>query len=142
MNKQPELSPENPQKKGEDQASSTHSTITNQINGEANVKNLYPEIVDYPIIVPDNPYTINGGCNRKYNFLSKNNSFQINGKSHLDAIRNGFIKLSIENSDIYNRKRMTVNLQNNRSTKLHKYLIKIIPIHHPLYKYKIEFYLV
>jgi len=142
MNKEPALNPENPQKKGEEESIATQLTMLNQIGSLSNINNVYPKNNDIKMVVPNNQYTINGGCNRKYNFLLKNNSFQINGKSHLDAIRNGFMKLSNENSDIYNRRRMTVNIQNNKSTKLHKYLIKIIPIQHPLYKYKIEFYLV
>lgn len=142
--KQPELDPNNPQKEGHEATTSTDMTTTSQINGELNIANLYPEFKDNPAVHVENPYTINGGCMKQYNFMSNLREFQINGKNPLDAIRNGLIKLGNENLDIYNRrKRMTVNIQKNsanRTNKLHKFMIKIYRIEHPVYKYKLEFY--
>lgn len=146
--KQPELDPNNPQKQGQESASSTSLTTTNQINGEINIANLYPQFKDKPAVLIENPYTINGGgCMNQYNFMSNSRKFQINGKNPLDAIRNGLIKLGNEDVDIYNqRKKMMINIQKqsanrkNSTNKLHKFMIKIYRIEHPVYKYKLEFY--
>lgn len=143
--KQPELDPNNPQKQGQESASSTNSTTTNQINGEINIANLYPQFKEKPAVPVENPYTINGGGSMKqYQFMSHPGKFQIHGKNPLDAIRNGLIKLENEDVDIYNRrKKMMINIQKNnvnRTNKLHKFMIKIYRIDHPVYKYKLEFY--
>lgn len=143
--KQPELDPNNPQRKGNESTTSTDMTTTSQINGEVNIANLYPEYKDKPAVQVENPYTINGGgCMKEYNFMSYPRDFQIRGKNPLDAMRNGLIKLGNEDVDIYNqRKKMIVNIQKksaNRANKLHKFMIKIYRIDHPVYKYKLEFY--
>jgi hypothetical protein len=139
---QPAMSPEDPQKKGADEISSTDKTATEQINGSINIDKLYPDTK--PVIVPyESPFTINGGgCMKQYRFMSKPGEFQIPGRNPIDALRNGLAKLENENGDIYNRrKQITVNLQresNNRANKLHKFMVKIFRIDHPVYRYKIE----
>lgn len=140
--KEPQLNPDNPQKKGNDQMTSTDMTTTNQLNGELNIDNLYPQIKPVQAVVYENPFTINGGSHRKYNFISKQGKFPIHGRTPIDALRNGLEKLENENQNIYkNRKQISVNLQkesNNRSNKLHKFMVKIFRINHPVYRYKIE----
>jgi hypothetical protein len=138
--KEPELNPDDPQKKGNDAASASDMTTTNQVTGILNIDKLYP---DEPIVIPyQNPYTIQGGgYMRKYKFISKPGQFSIHGRSPMDALRNGLEKLENENGDIYNRKKqISVNLQSesNRSNKLHKFMVKIFKIDHPVYRYKIE----
>ena len=139
---QPAMSPEDPQKKGADEISSTDKTATEQINGSINIDKLYPDTK--PVIVPyESPFTINGGgCMKQYRFMSKPGEFPIPGRNPIDALRNGLAKLENENGDIYNRrKQITVNLQresNNRANKLHKFMVKIFRIDHPVYRYKIE----
>ena len=139
---QPELSPEDPQKKGNYLATSTNITTTNQLNGEINIDKLYPEIKPKEAIIFENPYNINGGSMRKYNFISKHGKFPIQGKTPIDALRNGLAKLENENQNIYkNRKQISVDLQkenNNRMNKLHKFMVKIYKINNPVYQYKIE----
>jgi hypothetical protein len=141
--KEPELSPEDPQKKGHDAMNSTNMTTNNQLNGELNIDKLYPELRSKPAVLYENPYTINGGGIMKpYHFMSKPGQFQIHGRNPLDALRNGLEKLENENRNIYNkRKQISVNLQkenNNRENKLHKFMVKIFKIDHPVYRYKIE----
>jgi hypothetical protein len=74
--------------------------------------------------------------------MSKPGDFPIFGRSPIDALRNGLQKLEEDNKNIYNqRKQITVNLQkegNNMTNKLHKYMVKIFRIDHPVYRYKIE----
>ena len=74
--------------------------------------------------------------------MSKPGQFPIHGKNPLDALRNGLAKLESENRNIYNRrKQISVNLQkesDNRENKLHKFMVKIYKIDHPVYRYKIE----
>ena len=73
--------------------------------------------------------------------MSKPGKFGIQGKNPIDALRNGLVKLENENNNIYNqRKQITVNLQKegNRINKLHKFMVKIYRINHPVYRYKIE----
>jgi hypothetical protein len=140
--KEPELSPEDPQRKGNDQIVSTDSTAINQTNGELNIDKLYPNTKTLAVLY-ENPYTINGGgCMKQYRFMSKPGEFQIPGRNPIDALRNGLAKLENENGDIYNRRRqISVNLQresNNRANKLHKFMVKIFRIDHPVYRYKIE----
>lgn len=138
--KEPELNPEDPQKKGNEASASTDATTTNQITGILNIDKLYQ---DKPILIHyENPYTINGGGYMKqYRFISKPGKFSIQGRNPMDALRNGLEKLENENGDIYNRRRqISVNLQreSNRENKLHKFMIKIFRINHPVYRYKIE----
>jgi hypothetical protein len=140
--KEPQLNPEDSQKKGNDAINSTDITTTNQMNGELNIEKLYPDTK--PIEVQyENPYTINGGGHmRNYNFISKSGQFQIHGRNPIDALRNGLTKMENANKDIYkNKRQISVNLQkesNNRNNKLHKFMVKIFRINHPVYKYKIE----
>jgi hypothetical protein len=140
--KEPQLNPEDPQKKGNDSINSTSMTTTNELNGELNIDKLYPEIKDKIVVPYENPYTINGGGYiKQYHFISKPGQFLINGRNPVEALRNGLEKLEKEDGNIYNRrKQMTVNLQreSNRSNKLHKFIVKIFRIEHPVYKYKIE----
>jgi len=140
--KEPELYPDDPQKKGNDASNSTNMTATKQLNGELNIDKLYPEFSDKPAVLYENPYTINGGSMRRYNFISKPGQFSIHGKNPLDALRNGLSKLETENRNIYNqRKQISVNLQkenSNRENKLHKFMVKIYKIDNPVYRYKIE----
>jgi hypothetical protein len=138
--KEPELNPDDPQKKGNDAAATSDMTTTNQVTGILNIDKLYP---DKPITTPYyNPYTIQGGgYMRKYKFISKPGQFSVQGRNTIDALRNGLAKLENENGDIYNqRKQITVNLQreSNRTNKLHKFMVKIFRIDHPVYRYKIE----
>ena len=134
--KEPAMSPEDPQKKGDDAISSTDKTVTEQINGSINIDKLYPDIRP-PVVQYESPFTI-----KQYRFMSKPREFPIPGRSPIDALRNGLVKLENENGDIYNRrKQITVNLQrenNNRANKLHKFMVKIFRIDHPVYRYKIE----
>jgi hypothetical protein len=139
---QPAIDPENPQKKGAEAMASTDATAVNQANGELNIEKLYPDTRP-PVIQYENPYTVNGGGGmKKYRFISKPGEFPIKGRNPMDALRNGLAKLENENGDIYNRrKQITVNLQrenNNRTNKLHKFMVKIFRIDHPVYRYKIE----
>jgi hypothetical protein len=140
--KEPQLNPEDSQKKGNDAINSTDITTTNQMNGELNIEKLYPDTK--PIEVQyENPYTINGGGHmRNYNFISKSGQFQIHGRNPIDALRNGLTKMENSNKDIYkNKRQISVNLQkesNNRNNKLHKFMVKIFRINDPVYKYKIE----
>ena len=139
---QPAMSPEDPQQKGADAMSSTDKTATEQINGSINIDKLYPDIRP-PVVQYESPFTINGGgCMKQYRFMSKPGEFPIPGRNPIDALRNGLAKLENENGDIYNRrKQITVNLQkesNNRANKLHKFMVKIFRIDHPVYRYKIE----
>jgi len=139
---EPELSPEDPQKKGNDAVASTDMTTTNQANGELNIDKLYPDTKP-PAVLYESPYTVNGGgFIRKYRFMSKPGQFPIHGRNPLDALRNGLVKLESENRNIYNRrKQISVNLQkesDNRENKLHKFMVKIYKIDHPVYRYKIE----
>lgn len=140
---QPAMSPEDPQKKDTDSIDSTDATAINQANGELNIEKLYPN-TKQPVIQYESPYSINGGSAymKQYRFISKPGKFQIPGKSPIDALRNGLEKLENENRNIYNRrKQLTVNLQregNNRTNKLHKFMVKIFRIDHPVYRYKIE----
>ena len=140
--KEPELNPEDPQKKGNDAVNSTSATTINQLNGELNIDKLYPEVKDIKIAPYENPYTIKGGGNiSKYRFITKTGDFLIPGRNPMDALRNGLEKLENENKNIYNqRKKITVNLQkySERANKLHKFMVKIFRIDHPVYKYKIE----
>ena len=138
--KEPELNPDDPQRKGNDAATASDMTTTNQVTGILNIDKLYP---DKPNVIPyQNPYTIQGGgYMRKYKFISKPGQFSVQGRNPIDALRNGLAKLENENGDIYNqRKQITVNLQgeSNRTNKLHKFMVKIFRIDHPVYKYKIE----
>lgn len=139
---EPQLDPDNPQKKGNEATSSTDMTTTNQLNGELNIDKLYPEVKDTQTVIYENPYTINGGGNMcQYKFMSKPGKFSIQGRNPLDALRNGLAKLESENKDIYNqRKQISVNLikESKRANKLHKFMVKIFRIDHPVYKYKIE----
>ena len=84
----------------------------------------------------------NSNAYKQYRFMSKPGEFPIPGRNPIDALRNGLAKLENENGDIYNRrKQITVNLQkenNNRANKLHKFMVKIFRIDHPVYRYKIE----
>jgi hypothetical protein len=137
----PQFNPDNPQKIGTDYIISTDLSAINQANGELNIEKIYP--ITRPIVVPyDNPYNINGGSRiHKYHFMSKPGKFGIQGKNPIDALRNGLVKLENENNNIYNqRKQITVNLQKegNRINKLHKFMVKIYRINHPVYRYKIE----
>lgn len=141
-NIEPELNPDDPQKKGNEASSSADASAGNQSNGILNIDKLYP---DKPILIPyQNPYSINGGGGgnmKQYRFISKPGKFLIHGRNPMDALRNGLDKLENENGDIYNRRRqITVNLQkeSNRENKLHKFMIKIFRIDHPVYRYKIE----
>jgi hypothetical protein len=138
---QPELNPENPQKKGIDEADATDQTTANLIDGNLAIDRLYPDTKSF-VIPHENPYTINGGSSIQYQFISKPGKFLIHGRSPIDALRNGLAKLENENGDIYNQKKqITVNLQkksNNRTNKLHKFMVKIFRIDHPVYRYKIE----
>lgn len=139
---QPAMSPEDPQKKGADAMSSTDKTATEQVNGSINIDKLYPDTKP-PIVPHESPFNINGGgCMKQYRFMSKPGEFPIPGRNPIDALRNGLAKLENENGDIYNRrKQITVNLQkesNNRANKLHKFMVKIFRIDHPVYRYKIE----
>ena len=132
--------PDDPQKKGNDAVAASNSTTTNQVSGILNIDKLYP---DKPIIIPyQNPYTIHGGGYiRQYRFISKPGQFSVQGRNLMDALRNGLEKLENENRDIYNsRKQISVNLQreSNRINKLHKFMVKIFRINHPVYHYKIE----
>jgi hypothetical protein len=140
--KEPELNPEDPQKKGNEAINSTSMSTSNEINGGLNVDKLYPEIKEKEVKVYENPYTITGGGNiRQYRFISKPNDFLIEGKNPMDALRNGLNRLENDNKNIYNEKRkIKVNLQrfSNRSNKIHKFMVKIFKINHPVYKYKIE----
>jgi hypothetical protein len=138
--KEPELNPDDPQRKGNDAAIASDMTTTNQVTGILNIDKLYP---DKPNVIPyQNPYTIQGGgYMRKYKFISKPGQFSVQGRNPIDALRNGLEKLENENGDIYNqRKQITVNLQgeSNRTNKLHKFMVKIFRIDHPVYRYKIE----
>jgi len=138
---QPELNPENPQKIGNDKADATDQTTANLIDGNLGIDRLYPDKKSF-VIPYENPYTINGGSSIQYRFISKPGNFLIHGRSPIDALRNGLEKMENENGDIYNRrKQITVNLQkegNNRANKLHKFMVKIFRIDHPVYRYKIE----
>ena len=139
---EPELSPEDPQKKGIDEIDSTDTTTTNMVSGILNIDKLYPDTTT-PVIPYENPYTIKGGrYMQQYRFISKPGQFSIRGKNPLDALRNGLSKLENENKDIYNqRKQISVNLQKenkNRVNNLHKFMVKIFRIDHPTYRYKIE----
>jgi len=138
---QPELNPENPQKIGIDEADATDQTTANLINGNLGIDKLYPDTKSF-VIQYENPYTINGGSSIQYRFMSKPGKFLIHGRNPMDALRNGLEKLENENRDIYNQiKKITVNLQresNNRANKLHKFMVKIFRIDHPVYRYKIE----
>jgi hypothetical protein len=138
--KEPELNPDDPQKKGNDAIAASNSTTTNQVSGILNIDKLYP---DKPIIIPyQNPYTIHGGGYiRQYRFISKPGQFSVQGRNLMDALRNGLEKLENDNIDIYNsRKQISVNLQreSNRINKIHKFMVKIFRINHPVYHYKIE----
>ena len=140
--KEPELNPEDPQKKGNEASASTDATTSNQITGILNIDKLYP---DKPILIHyENPYTINGGgagCMKQYRFMSKPRQFSVHGRNPMDALRNGLEKLENEDGDIYNRrKQISVNLQreSNRANKIHKFMVKIFRINHPVYRYKIE----
>jgi hypothetical protein len=140
--KEPLLGPENPQKMGSDEISSTDKTTTEQVNGSINIERLLPDTRPPPVPFV-NPYSVNGGgFMRQYRFISKPGNFQIYGKNPIDALQNGLTKLENKNRDIYNRrKKITVNLQregNNRTNKLHKFMVKIFRIDHPVYRYKIE----
>jgi|688.fasta_scaffold329398_1 hypothetical protein len=139
---EPELNPENPQKKGNDAMNSTSMTTTNEINGGLNIDKLYPEIKDKKIVPYENPYTIQGGGKKnEYRFISKPGDFFIPGRNPMDALRNGLEKLENQNKNIYNQsKKITINLQKNskRANKIHKFMVKIFRIEHPIYKYKIE----
>jgi hypothetical protein len=141
--KEPQLNPEDPQQKGNEATSSTDMTATNQLNGELNIDKLYPEVKDTQTIIYENPYTINGGGYMpQFRFISKPGKFSIQGRNLLDALKNGLTKLENENRDIYNqKKKISVNLQKisiNRENKIHKFMVKIFRIEHPVYKYKIE----
>lgn len=141
--KEPQLNPEDPQKKGAESSTSTDMTAVNQVNGELNIDKLYPDVKP-PIVQYENPYTINGGgkCMNQYRFMSKPGYFPIQGRNPLDALRNGLLKLENDNRNIYNtRKQISVNLQkedSNRVNKIHKFMVKIYKIDHPVYNYKIE----
>ena len=140
--KEPSMNPEDPQKLGADAMSSTDKTVTEQINGSINIDKLFPDTKP-PIQQFENPYSVAGGGHiKQYRFMSKPGQFQISGKSPIDALRNGLAKLENENRNIYNRrKQLSVNLQregNNRANKLHKFMVKIFRIDHPVYRYKIE----
>lgn len=140
--KEPQMSPEDPQKKGADAMASTDATVINQANGQLNIDKLYPDTKP-PVVQHENPFNINGGGRtRKYKFISKPGKFAIHGKNPVDALQNGLAKLESENGNIYNRKKqITVNLQkesNNRANKMHKFMVKIFKIDHPVYRYKIE----
>ena len=139
---QPEMNPEDPQKKGADAMASTDATAVKQANGELNIDKLYRNTTP-PAVQFESPYNINGGsCMKQYRFMSKPGEFPVHGRSPIDALRNGLEKLENENRNIYNRrKQITVNLQregNNRANKLHKFMVKIFRIDHPVYRYKIE----
>jgi len=140
--KEPLLGPENPQKLGSDEISSTDKSTTDQVNGSINIERLFPDTRPPPVPFV-NPYSVNGGgCMKQYRFISKPGDFPIYGKNPIDALQNGLTKLENENGDIYNRrKQITVNLQReskNRTNKLHKFMVKIFRIDHPVYRYKIE----
>ena len=140
--KEPAMNPEDPQKLGADSMSSTDKTATEQINGSINIEKLFPDTKP-PIPAYESPYSVaGGGCMKQYRFMSKPGEFPIFGRSPIDALRNGLEKLEEDNKDIYNRKKqITVNLQregNNRTNKLHKFMVKIFRIDHPVYRYKIE----
>ena len=140
--KEPAMNPEDPQKLGADSMSSTDKTATEQINGSINIEKLFPDTKP-PIPAYESPYSVAGGGSMKqYRFMSKPGDFPIFGRSPIDALRNGLQKLEEDNKNIYNqRKQITVNLQkegNNMTNKLHKYMVKIFRIDHPVYRYKIE----
>lgn len=141
--REPQLNPEDPQKKGNDAATSTDMTAVNQVNGELNIDKLYPDTMP-PVSQYENPFTINGGGKsmKQYRFMSKPGYFPIHGRNPLDALRNGLAKLENDNQNIYNtRKKISVNLQkedSNRVNKIHKFMVKIYKIDHPVYRYKIE----
>jgi uncharacterized protein YifE (UPF0438 family) len=139
---EPKMFPEDPQKKGTEVIDSTDSTAINQSNGELNIDKLYPDTRP-PVVQFESPYNINGGgFMKQYHFMSKPGEFPIKGRNLIDALKNGLSKLENQNRDIYNQKKqITVNLQrksNNRENKLHKYMVKIFRIDHPVYRYKIE----
>jgi hypothetical protein len=139
--KEPSMDPDNPQRRGAEASSATDATAIDQANGELNIDKLFPN--KPPVPQYESPYTVNGGsCMKKYRFISKPGEFSIPGRNPIDALRNGLTKLENENGDIYNRrKQISVNLQresNNRGNKLHKFMVKIFRIDHPVYRYKIE----
>lgn len=138
---EPHANPDDPQRQGIEEISSTSKSTTNQLNGELNIDKLFP-VQEKFVFKYENPYKIEGGgCMKQYRFLSKPGDFLIRGKNPMDALRNGLEKLESENGNIYNQKKqITVNLQreSNRLNKIHKFMVKIFRIDHPVYKYKIE----
>lgn len=137
---QPSMNPEDPTRKGTEQINATEKNAINQENSLLNIDKLFP---DKPLVPQyESPYNVNGGGNmKKYRFMSKPGEFSISGRNPMDALQNGLVKLENENADFYNqRKQITVNLQkeSNRVNKIHKFMMKIFRIDHPVYRYKIE----